>query len=131
MEVHCRKAGLQDDDGFSLLELQGWSISCRRCNVHLSLLGPETDGPFQSRILLLESVIDSFFPVVDIDIGSPFQPLDSILVRFPLINFLRENEGGEPRGPEKLVASLCMWGNLHEHRACLGDGSAWKPRARD
>lgn len=62
MQVHCRKAGLQGDDGFSLAELQGWwSISCRRCNVHLSLLGPEIDGPFQSRILLLVSVIDSFF----------------------------------------------------------------------
>lgn len=33
-------------DGFSLAELQEWSVFCRRCSVHLSLLGPVINGSF-------------------------------------------------------------------------------------
>lgn len=43
MEIHWIKAGVQGGDGSSLAELQGWSISCRRRSVHLSLLGPGID----------------------------------------------------------------------------------------
>lgn len=39
-KFHWRKATVRDNGSFSLAELQGWLISCRRCRVHLSLLGP-------------------------------------------------------------------------------------------
>ena len=44
----------------SLDELQGSSVSCRRCNVYLSPLGPVIDDPFSlMNLLLLGSVLDS------------------------------------------------------------------------
>lgn len=60
MKVHWRKEGVQGDDGFSLAELLGWSISCRKCEVHRFLLGPIIDPSFLLRILLWGSVIDNF-----------------------------------------------------------------------
>ena len=38
MKVNWRKVKVQGNDGFSLVELPGQWISCRRCNVHFSLL---------------------------------------------------------------------------------------------
>jgi len=66
-EVHWRKARVQADDSFLLAEFQGWSISCWRCSVRLSLLGPVTDDFFLLRILLLGSVIDNL-PIIDIEL---------------------------------------------------------------
>lgn len=37
---------VQGDDGFSLAELQEWSVFCRRRSVHLSLLGPVINDSF-------------------------------------------------------------------------------------
>ena len=44
MKAHWRETGVEDDDGFSLAELQRQWISCRRCNAHLSLLGSIVDS---------------------------------------------------------------------------------------
>ena len=52
--------------GFSPTELQGWSISCGRCSVFLSLLGPVIDDPFLLAVLLLGL---SLTPVPVIDVG--------------------------------------------------------------
>ena len=43
MKDHWRKGRIKGDGGFSLVELPGEVISCRRCNVRLFLLGPVTD----------------------------------------------------------------------------------------
>lgn len=50
IKVHWRKTrGVQVDDSWSLAEVQGWTISCRRGNVHLSLLAPVVDDSFLLR----------------------------------------------------------------------------------
>ena len=58
-ESPLEKVRVWGNDGFSLAELLGYWISCRRHNVHLFLLGPVIDGSFLLVILLLGSVIDN------------------------------------------------------------------------
>lgn len=53
-EIHGRKANVQGDGIFSVAELQRWSVSCKKCNVHHSLLGP---------------VMGSFLPIDHFSIG--------------------------------------------------------------
>lgn len=45
---------------FSLAELWGWSVSCRSHTIHLFLLEPVIDDFFPVEILLLGSVIQFF-----------------------------------------------------------------------
>lgn len=53
------KSLLEKSKSFSLAELQRELISCRGCNVHLSLLGSVIDDSFLLMILLLGSIIDN------------------------------------------------------------------------
>ena len=72
-------------DTFSLVELPGWSISCRKCNVYLFSLGPIIDDSLLLRILLPASAID----IPSQDVTAPVWPPGSILLKLPLINFHR------------------------------------------
>ena len=56
MKVHWRKARVHGNDNFSLAELLGWYISCRRCHLYLLEL---IIGDSFLMILLLGFVIDS------------------------------------------------------------------------
>lgn len=75
---------------FKVMTVSHWLSFCRRCNVHLVLLGPITHDSSQCRILLLGSVIDSSFcnwQWVSLCDSSPFWPPDSLLVKILFINF--------------------------------------------
>lgn len=52
------KQEFKSDDGFSLAELLRYWISCRKCNVSLSLLGSVMNASFLLKILLLGFVTD-------------------------------------------------------------------------
>lgn len=60
--IYWGRTRAQGDDRFSLVELQGWS-NYRRCDVHLSLLGPVIEDSFLLMILVLGSVINNFLTI--------------------------------------------------------------------
>lgn len=84
MQIHWRRTRVQGGE-VSWAELQGWWISCRRSNVHLSLWGVCNWQFFPPTLFLLEPVIDtSRIPRPHASLPAP----DSIWMSFPFINFL-------------------------------------------
>lgn len=77
-----RRARVQGADRFSLAKLRGWSSS-RRCDVHLSLLGPVIEDSFLLMILVLGSVMDSF-PMIDVEWYSSSSPASHSSLPSPL-----------------------------------------------